>query len=144
MVHIWSHRSNSIAGRLRLRQGPLFRCARPLVGACLDLLIFDRNTQTMNTRYTVLLSLAFVAGCNGSPGQLEGTWEADGLVPMIIIFRPGETEAMGVIEHVDYKSAGNAVEITYKDGLMKGTSMRFVFRDRDTAQNSMLTLRRVR
>lgn len=98
----------------------------------------------MKTRYIALTAmLLFIAGCGGSPGQLEGTWRADGLVPMTIIFRTGETESMGVIEHVDYKAVGNVVEVTYKDGLMKGSSIKFVLPNRNTAQNSMFTLRRV-
>lgn len=32
---------------------------------------------------------------------------------MTITFRPGETEAMGVIEPVDYETKGNAVKVTY-------------------------------
>lgn len=63
---------------------------------------------------------------------------------MTIIFRPGETETMGVIEHVDYKTEGTSVEVTYKDGLMKGTSMKFVLVDPNTATNPMYTMRRVR
>lgn len=98
----------------------------------------------MTIRFTVLLSLVFLAGCSGSPGRLEGAWKSDGPIPMTIIFRPGETESMGVIEHVDYKSTGDAVEVMYKDGLMKGSSMKFILRDSDTAQNSMFTLHRVR
>ncbi|MGZ5198267.1 MAG: hypothetical protein ACXWC4_00720 [Telluria sp.] len=85
-----------------------------------------------------------LAGCNGSPGALEGTWMASGPLPMKITFRTGETETMGVIEHVDYKVAGNTVQVTYKDGLMKGSSMKFVFVDSNTATNPMYTLRRVR
>lgn len=84
-----------------------------------------------------------LAGCSASPGPLEGTWTASGPLPMTIIFRPGETEAMGVIEHVDYKAEGNTVEVTYKDGLMKGASMKFVLLDSNTATNPMYTLRRV-
>lgn len=104
----------------------------------------SKKIQMMKIRYAVLLSLVFVAGCGGSAGQLEGTWKADGPVPMTITFRPGETEAMGVIEHVDYKASGNAVEVTYKDGLMKGSSIKFVILNRNTAKNPMYTLRRVR
>lgn len=85
-----------------------------------------------------------LAGCVDSPGPLEGTWKASGPMSMTITFRPGETEAMGVIEHVDYKAEGNSVEVTYKDGLMKGSSMKYVLVDRNTATNPMLTLHRVR
>lgn len=95
----------------------------------------------------IILAVAIgmlLAGCSGSPGPLEGTWTASGPVPMTITFRPGETEAMGVIEHVDYKAEGNTVEVTYKDGLMKGSSMKFVLVDHNMATNSMFTLRRLR
>lgn len=85
-----------------------------------------------------------LVGCNGSPGPLEGTWRASGPMQMTIIFRPGETETMGVIEQVNYKAEGNSVQVTYKDGLMKGSSMKYVLVDRNTATNPMLTLHRVR
>jgi hypothetical protein len=85
-----------------------------------------------------------LAGCSGSPGTLEGTWKASGPMSMTITFRPGEMEAMGVIEHVDYKAEGNSVEVTYRDGLMKGSSMKYVIVDRNTATNPMFTLHRVR
>ena len=98
-------------------------------------------------RYSLLLVVSIATilpGCSNSPGVLEGTWRAGGPLPMTITFRPGETEAMGVIEHVDYKTEGNTVQVTYKDGMIKGTSMRFVLVDRDTATNPMYTLHRVR
>lgn len=99
----------------------------------------------MKTHFaTVVATCMLIAGCSGSPGPLEGTWKANGLIPMTITFRPGETETLGVIEHVDYKVEGNTVQLTYKDGLMKGASMRFVLVDHDTATNPMYTLRRVR
>lgn len=96
--------------------------------------------------YTIaaLLLVATLAGCNRSPGPLEGTWKADGLVPMTITFRPGETEAMGVIEKVDYTTNGNVVKVTYKDGLMKGSAIAFTIVNRNTATNPMYTLRRIR
>jgi hypothetical protein len=95
-------------------------------------------------RLFVVALAAILAGCSGSPGALEGTWRAGGPLPMTITFRPGETEAMGVIEHVDYKTEGSTVQVTYKDGMMKGSSMRFVLVDRDTATNPMYTLHRMR
>lgn len=93
---------------------------------------------------TMLFLTLLAAGCSRSPGQLEGTWKTNGLVPMTITFRPGETETMGIIEHVDYASEGNAVRVTYKDGMMKGSAMKFVIVDHDTATSPMFTLRRVR
>ena len=94
-----------------------------------------------------LLSLVLMfslAGCNKSPGPLEGIWQSNGLVPMMIAFRSGETEAMGIIEHVEYKVEGNTVIVTYTDGLMKGSAMKYTLRDPNTAINTMFTLKRIR
>jgi hypothetical protein len=91
-----------------------------------------------------LLFCVLTSGCNGSPGLLEGTWRADGAVPMTITFRSGETETMGVIEHVDYSTEGNTVRVTYKDGFMKGNAIKFVIVDHDTATNPLYTLHRIR
>lgn len=95
-------------------------------------------------RFVAAWVLVTIAGCTSSPGALQGTWKADGLVPMTITFRPGETEAMGVVEHVDYSTSGNVVNVTYKDGLMKGSSIRFVMVDANVAKTQMYTLHRVR
>lgn len=89
------------------------------------------------------LSLA-LTGCNSSPGPLEGTWKSQGILAITIAFRPGETETMGVIEKVDYKTDGNVVNVTWKDGMMKGSTMAFTIVDRDTATNPMYTLHRMR
>lgn len=91
----------------------------------------------------MLLLTALIAGCSNDPGPMEGTWKADGPLPFTITFRSGETEAMGVIEHVDYTVKGNVVSVTYKDGLMQGSAIKFVIADHNTAVNSMYTLRRV-
>ena len=96
-----------------------------------------------NHTIAALLMVTTLAGCNRSPGALEGTWKADGLVPMTITFRSGETEAMGVIEQVDYATNGNVVKVTYKDGMMKGTAIAFTIVNQDTAANPMYTLRRI-
>jgi hypothetical protein len=63
---------------------------------------------------------------------------------MTIAFRSGETETLGVIEQVAYTTEGNVVKVTYKDGMMKGSSIAFTIVDRNTATNPMYTLRRVR
>jgi hypothetical protein len=96
-----------------------------------------------NHAIAALLMVATLAGCNRSPGALEGTWKADGLVPMTITFRSGETEAMGVIEQVDYATNGNVVKVTYKDGIMKDSAIAFTIVNQDTATNPMYTLRRI-
>ena len=91
-----------------------------------------------------VLLIATLSGCNGSPGPLEGTWKAEGIMPMTITFRSGETEAMGVVEPVEYETKGNAVKVTYKDGMLKGSSIQFTIVDQNTATNPLYTLRRVR
>jgi hypothetical protein len=101
--------------------------------------------DTMRGRFTAtLLLLATLAGCNRSPGALEGTWKSEGIMPMTIAFRPGETEAMGVIEQVSYVTEGNVVKVTYKDGMMKGSSIAFTIIDKNTAINPLYTLHRIR
>lgn len=71
-----------------------------------------------------VLVLALSACGDSSPGDLAGTW-VTAPIPMKATFRDGETEAMGVIERVTYKRDGSSVIVTYKDGLMKGSSVRF-------------------
>ena len=97
-----------------------------------------------NHTIAALLLVATLTGCNRSPGALEGTWKADGLVPMTITFRPGETETMGVIEQVDYATSGNVVKVTYKEGMMKGSAIAYTIVNPNTATNPMYTLRRIR
>ena len=90
-----------------------------------------------------LLSLALVACGDSSPGPLAGTWQADGVMPLKTTFRDGETETMGIIEHVSYDVQGQSVIVTYKEGLMKGTAVRFVLVSPTTAQAMSMTYRRV-
>ena len=99
----------------------------------------------MRGRFTAtLLLLTALIGCSRSRGPLEGTWKSEGTVPMTIAFRPGETETMGVIEGVDYATEGNVVKVTYKDGMMKGSSIVFTIIDKNTATNPMFMLRRIK
>lgn len=87
--------------------------------------------------------IPLLAACDNSPGPLAGTWQMAGLVPMKIQFKNGETEAMGMIEKVSYKVNGNDVIVTYKDGLMKGTSMRYTIIAPGTARTELGTLKRI-
>lgn len=91
-----------------------------------------------------LLFVGVLTACNRSPGALEGTWKSDGIVPMTITFRPGETESMGITEPVEYTIKENVVKVTYKDGMMKGSSLAFTLVNKNTATNPMFTLRRIR
>ena len=91
-----------------------------------------------------ILSLVLLAACSKSdPGPLAGTWKSTGAMQTIFQFRPGETEALGMIEKVSYEVQGHDVLITYKDGLMKGTTFRYTLIDPNTARSPLNTLRRV-
>ena len=86
-----------------------------------------------------------LTACSGSdPGPLEGTWKMKGVVPMTIIFRDGETEALGIIEKVSYEIKKDSVLVTYENGLMKGTSMRYTVINQNTVKSQLGTLRKVR
>lgn len=91
---------------------------------------------------TLLLSL--LAACGSDPGPLAGTWQMSGPVPMTIQFRSGETEAMGLIEKVSYEVRGNDVIVTYKDGMAKGTSMRYTVTGPGTARTELGALQRIK
>ena len=96
-------------------------------------------------RAIVLGGLLLLISCaDSSPGPLEGTWRAQGMVPMTVTYRRGEEEAMGLIEKVSYEIRGDQVIVTYDSGPMKGTAMRYVMIDRNTAKNEIITLKRVR
>ena len=85
-----------------------------------------------------------VAACSGrGPGLLEGTWMMEEPLPTKVTFRAGETEAMGMIEKVSYKTEGNDVLVTYEDGLAKGTTMRYTVVDQNTVRTELGTLHRV-
>jgi hypothetical protein len=63
---------------------------------------------------------------------------------MKIIFRPGETETMGIIEKVTYSVDKNSVRVTSEDGMMKGSAMVYVMLDHNTAKTEMFRLKRIR
>ena len=67
-----------------------------------------------------------------------------GAMPMTVTFRDGETEALGMIEKVTYKTEGSDVLVTYVDGLAKGTTFRYTMTGPSTARTELGTLRRVR
>lgn len=99
----------------------------------------------MKTLAAIVLS-CLVAACSGgqSPGPLEGTWQMTGDVPMIISFRDGETEALGMIDKVSYKVEGNDVLVTALDGFAKGTTFRYTMTSPDSARTELGDLQKVR
>ena len=97
----------------------------------------------IRTIAAAVFTLALAACGASAPGPLAGTWQADGAMPLKTTFRAGETETMGIIEHVSYDVQGQSVIVTYKDGLMKGNAVRFVLVNPSTAQAMNMTYRRV-
>lgn len=98
-------------------------------------------------RFLACVLMAFaISACSGdrSPGPLEGTWEMSGVMPMTVTFRSGETEALGMIDKVSYKTEGTDVLVTYLDGIAKGTTMRYTMTGPDSARTELGVLRRVR
>jgi hypothetical protein len=75
------------------------------------------------TKLNTILALALaliISGCGKDPGPLAGTWKMKGVVPMTVIYRDGEEEAMGIISKVSYEQRGNDVLVTYLDALVSG------------------------
>jgi len=93
---------------------------------------------------TFFLYLSLTACTGGDPGTLKGTWKLNGIMPMTITFRNGETEALGIIEKVSYKIKNNTVFVTYENGLMKGTSMRYTIINSNTIKTHLGTLKRIK
>lgn len=94
--------------------------------------------------FTMALLLVVLASCSNSPGPLEGTWQMSGLIPMTVTFRSGETEALGIIEKVSYEVVGSDVLVTYEDGMMKGTTMRYTITGPNSARTELGELTRVK
>ena len=90
----------------------------------------------------IVVLLALTA-CGKGPGPLEGTWRVAGPLPMTVTFRANEAEALGIIEKVSYQRKGDDVIVTYESGLMKGTSVRYTMKGKDTASFALGELERV-
>lgn len=101
------------------------------------------ETALLRALALVALTFALTACGDSSPGPLVGTWKAQGFAPLVTTFRDGETETMGMIEKVGYEVDGQSVIVSYKDGLMKGTSVRFVLVNPTTATAMDMTYKKV-
>ena len=94
-----------------------------------------------------LASLAFLvlflAGYSGNdPDPLAGTWKMNGILPMTVQFRSGETEAMGMIEKVSYMTKGRHRDIQRRDDERYGN--RYTVTGPNTVHNELGTLQRIR
>lgn len=80
----------------------------------------------MKAKIWIVWALLGLTGCGGSPGPLEGRWQLEmlpGAASIMVEFRHGEAEALGLIDKVSYKRQGNDVLVTYVShkGLPSGT-----------------------
>lgn len=91
-----------------------------------------------------ILPLVLAACSNESPGALEGTWTVTQPFPVTVTFRSGEMEAMGATKKVAYKTEGNVVLVTYKEGATKGSTFRYTVIDANTIRSDSGTFHRVR
>ena len=93
----------------------------------------------------LLFLLITMAACsNNDPGPLAGTWKMDGLVPMTLHFRNGESEAMGMIEKVSYEVNGNEVIVTSENGPMEGISVRYIVSSPNVVSTEFGKFRRIK
>ena len=90
----------------------------------------------------VLMTLG--ACSRNSPGPLEGRWQVAGMAPLVIEFRDGESESLGVIEKVTYEVRGNDVIVHSESGLGKGMAIRYTMTGPDSARAEFGALRRIR
>ena len=63
---------------------------------------------------------------------------------MTVHFRPGESEALGVIDKVSYQVKGNEVTVTYESGISKGSAMRFTVTGPNNARSEIGNLSRAK
>jgi hypothetical protein len=99
--------------------------------------------QFVKTLAAIVVLLA-LAACGKGPGPLEGTWRMTGPLPMTVTFRANEAEALGIIEKVSYERKGDDVIVTYESGLLKGTSVRYTMKGKNSASFALGELERVR
>lgn len=93
----------------------------------------------------IVLAVAALAGCSRSdPGPLSGTWRLQGPIAMIVHFRRGETETMGIIEKASYQINGNDVIVTTESGPFKGIAVRYTMTDSGSARFETGVLVRIR
>ena len=96
-------------------------------------------------RLWLILFAAALLGCGGrDPGPLAGTWRLSGPLPMTVHFRPGESEALGLIDKVSYQVKGSEVTVTYESGMAKGSAMRFTMTGPNSARSELGSLSRIK
>lgn len=92
-----------------------------------------------------VIAAAVLLGCAGQdPGPLKGTWRLTGPIPMTVHYRPGESEALGVIDKVSYQVKGNDVIVTYETGISKESAMRITMTGPNSARSEIGNLTRIK
>src|SRR5678816_3802301 len=100
----------------------------------------------MNSALSIIgiFILLTISACSRTdPGPLAGTWRMDGVMPLTVDFRTGETETMGLIEKVSYDVKGNNVIVSYQSGPMQGIAVRYIITDPNSAQAEFGVLHRI-
>lgn len=92
----------------------------------------------------IFLSVLVLSACQKGPGELEGTWRLDGAIPMTVVYRHNEEEAMGIVSKVSYKHEGNDILVSYESGMAEGHTLRLTRVDQNTYRSEIGTLRRLR
>jgi len=92
---------------------------------------------------TLLITSLLACTSPSDPGPLTGKWQLTGQVDMTVSFRPGETQAKGVVEKVRYEIKGQDVLVTYLEGMAKGMTMRYTLIDDNTAITNLGTLKKI-
>jgi hypothetical protein len=91
-----------------------------------------------------VVATGLMACAGNGPGPIEGTWAMTEPFPVTVTFRSGEVESMGTTKVVSYKTVGDEVFVTYKEGANKGSTFRYQVIDADTIRSESGTFQRVR
>lgn len=110
----------------------------------LDVLLEKAMNKFITSLLLMVSTLGLVACGNTDPGPLAGTWRLNGVVPMTVQFRDGESEAMGMIEKVTYEIKGKDVIVTSESGPMKGIAARYTVTGPNTVASEFGTLVRIK
>lgn len=126
----------------RTKHVPLFLSAADIPP---HIYLLKNPVKTFITLLLVTASTFALVACGKTdPGPLAGTWRINGVVPMTVQYREGESEAMGMIEKVTYEINGKDVIVTSKSGPMKGIAARYTVTGTNTVASEFGTLVRIK
>lgn len=93
---------------------------------------------------TCALSALLTACKPSDPGPLAGKWRIVEDKRVVIDFKPGESDTMGIVEAVDYDVLASQVIVTYKKGPMSGIPQEYLLTSPDTVTSPIGHLERVK